>query len=554
VAGSSRYNGVSIAEPTISGASLTWIGTFALPAGTTRTLTFQVNLPPNNGTYTNRAIAHIGSSQIDTTLVMDDNVPAVATVLVRIPLVSGAVYLDSNRNYQRDAGENGPGLSLFAKLVSATSPGGPALQAVSVNGSTGAYGFTNVAPGAFLIVVDDNNSLSDVTPNIPAGWIGTEMPNQVRTNVVVTSVDLPEQDFGLIKGTIVSGRVFSDTGVSGGSANDGVMNGGEAGIPGVTVRLTNNSAATNYDLAVTDGNGNYTLLVPAPITNGTVLQIIEVNPGGFLSSGASVGNTAGSYNRTNDRVTFTFTTSVTYSGVNFGDVPANSFVPNNTQSALPGGFVVYAHLFTAGSAGQVTFTTTNLSTPGLAGWTQLLYRDANCNGQLDPTDPVLNAPVNVTAGQVVCLLVRESIPLNAPFNGQDVVTVRADFAYTGANPALNSSHVVADTTLVGNPSTAGLTLIKSADKVAARPGESITYTITYANTSSGSLTNIILSDFTPAYTTFLSATNGPLSTNLTGLVITAPPSGGTGPVRWTFNGALAPGRSGTVTFSVAITQ
>jgi uncharacterized repeat protein (TIGR01451 family) len=423
-----------------------------------------------------------------------------------------------------------------------------------VNGSTGAYGFTNVAPGTYLIVVDNNNTLGDVTPNIPAGWIGTEMPNQLRTNVVVTTVDLPDRNFGLINGSTVSGRVFRDSGAGGGSANDGVMNGGETGISGVTVRLTDNAGATNYDTAITDGNGNYTLLIPATLTNGTVLQVVEVNPSGYLSTGGSVGNTAGSYNRATDTVTFTFTTGATYSGVNFGDVPPNSFVPNNTQSALPGSFVVYAHRFTAGSGGQVTFSTTNLATPNIAGWTQLLYRDANCNGQLDSTDPVLNAPVIVIADEAVCILVREFIPLNAPFNAEDVVTVRADFAYTGASPALNSSHMVTDITLVGNPSTAGLTLIKSADKATARPGESITYTITYANTSSESLTNIVLYDSTPAYTTFLSATNGPLSTNLTGLVITAPAPGAAGPVRWTLNGALAPGRSGTVTFSVAITQ
>jgi uncharacterized repeat protein (TIGR01451 family) len=132
--------------------------------------------------------------------------------------------------------------------------------------------------------------------------------------------------------------------------------------------------------------------------------------------------------------------------------------------------------------------------------------------------------------------------------------VRANFDYLGASPALNTNHVVTDLTLVGNPSTAGLTLIKSADKASAKPGETITYTITYANTSSEALQNIVLYDSTPAYTTFVSATNGPLSTNLTGVTIAAPAVGSGGGLRWTFNGALAPGRSGHVLFRVAITQ
>ena len=278
VAGSSRYDGVAIADPTISSSMLTWIGSFAIPAGTTRSLTFQASLPANNGAYTNRATAHIGTSQIDTTLFVGDNVPAVATVVVRIPVVSGAVYLDANRNFQRDAGENGTGLSLFAKLVPGANPGGPALQAVSVNGATGTYGFTNVAPGTYLIVVDNNGTLSDVTPNIPTGWIGTEMPNQLRTNVVVTTVDLPDQDFGLINGTTVSGRVFRDSGVGGGSANDGVMNGGETGIDGVTVRLTSNSGATNYDTAVTDGSGETPVLRCGSWTGGRHTQRFALSP------------------------------------------------------------------------------------------------------------------------------------------------------------------------------------------------------------------------------------------------------------------------------------
>jgi uncharacterized repeat protein (TIGR01451 family) len=554
VSSSSRYNGVAIADPVLSGSTLTWVGTFAIPAGTTRSLTFQVNLPTANGTYTNRGVAHISTNQIDTTLVIGDNAPAVATVLLRIPIVSGLVYLDTNRNLQRDAGEAGTGLSLFAKLVRSATPGGPALQAVSVNGASGSYGFTNVAPGSYLILIDNNSTLSDVAANLPAGWIGTEMPNQVRTNVVVMGVDVPDQNFGLINGTTISGRVFRDTGIGSGTANDGNLNGGESGISGVAVALVSNSGTTNYDTTVTDGNGNYSLYIPASLTNGTALKVVETNPVGFLSTGGSVGNTGGTYNRSTDTIAFTLSAGTTYVNVNFGDVPPNSFVPNGTQSGLPGSFVVYAHTFIAGSAGQVSFVASNAPNPAIAGWTQSLYRDINCNGQLDSGDAILSNPIVVTAGQQVCILVRESIPLLAPFNAEDTVTLRANFDYVGANPVLSTNYVVTDVTFVGNPSTAGLTLIKSADKAAAKPGEAITYTITYANTSSENLSNIVLYDSTPAYTTFLGATNGPLSTNLTSVSVSAPIVGSAGAVRWTFTGSLAPGRSGAVMFSVNIAQ
>jgi uncharacterized repeat protein (TIGR01451 family) len=82
---SSNFNGVAISNPAISGATLTWSGSFLVPAGQTRDLTFQVVLPSVAGIYTNQAIAHLGSNQIDTTVDTSDNVPATATVTIQLP-------------------------------------------------------------------------------------------------------------------------------------------------------------------------------------------------------------------------------------------------------------------------------------------------------------------------------------------------------------------------------------------------------------------------------------------------------------------------------------
>ncbi len=79
---SSTYNGAAIGNPTISGSTLTWARTFTVPAGTTRDLTFQATFPNTAGTYTNRAVAHIGSIQIDSTLSTSDNSPASVNVAV----------------------------------------------------------------------------------------------------------------------------------------------------------------------------------------------------------------------------------------------------------------------------------------------------------------------------------------------------------------------------------------------------------------------------------------------------------------------------------------
>jgi len=438
VPGSSRYQGAVIPDPGVSGEILTWIGTFNIPAGGIATLSFQATLPSLGGSYTNRAISHIGPSQIDSTRDLLDDAPAVAVV-----------------------------------------------QA------------------------------------------------------------------GLLS---VSGRVFLDSGVGGGTAHDGLLNGTETGIDGVSLQLTDPTGATIYGTATTDATGAYIIQSPVLLADGTALQLRETNPANHLSASANMGNSGGSYDRDADILSFTYHPGVTWTNLHFGDVPLSQFVANGQQPGVPGGFVTYAHVFTAGSAGELDLVITNTPSPALPGWTQVIHVDANCDGQLDASDPPWNGPVPLAAGDRLCLLVRESIPLAAPLNATDTVQLTAVFDHTGANPALVTELTVIDVTTVGGPGSLGLTLVKSADKAEARPGETLTYTLTYANTSAEPLANMSLHDITPAYTTFLGATNGPLGSDLTGVVATTPAVGASGVLQWTFQGTLAPGQGGYVRFQVVIEQ
>jgi uncharacterized repeat protein (TIGR01451 family) len=309
-------------------------------------------------------------------------------------------------------------------------------------------------------------------------------------------------------------------------ANDGIKNGTEAGLAAAIVKLTNTAGTTTFDTVTTDATGAFTLYVAG--VSGA-LKITETNAPTYVSTGASVGTTAGTYTRNTDTIDFTLVAGTNYTGVDFGDVPPNAFAPNGALAGLPGSFV------------QVTFSTTNTAIPPNNAWTATLYLDVNGNGQLDPTDTVITAPIALTAGQTIKILVKESIPANAPLNAQDKLTLTASFSYTNAVPALLTPATVTDITTVGNPTTAGLTLVKAVDKTTALPGDTINYTVTYTNNSSDILSNVIIYDTTPAYTVFVSAGNGPLPANLTGVTITNPAVGNTGPIRWTFTGTLAPG-------------
>ena len=536
----------------IAGA-VTWPTIASLANGASVSYTLTVTAP-SSGTLLN--VASSTATSTDPTPANNNGSAAasrVTTTVGSVVSVAGNVYLDANHNIQKDAAESGTGLVLFAKLISVTQPTGPALQAVTVDPVTGAFTIPNVPGGSYTIVLNGDSVLANVTPAIPSGWSGTEYPSQSRP-VAVTAIDVPNQNFGLIQALTLSGRVFADTGAGGGTANDGALNGSESGLAGVPVRLTDASGTTTYDTATTDGAGNYALLVPNTLANGTALKVTETNVAPQLSTGASVGNTAGTYDRGSDTVAFTFATGTTYTGVNFGNVPGALFTTDGAQSGLPGSFVVYSHTFTAGSAGSVTFSTTHVASPNLSGWNTTLFRDTNTNSQLDAGDTQITAAIALTAGQTIQILAKVTIPNSAPFNAQDALSITANFSHLNAAPALSTTATRTDLTTVGNPTSAGLALVKSVDRATALPGGTITYTITYTNNSSDALSNVILHDSTPAFTTFTSAANGPLPGGLSGVTLSAPSAGASGAIRWTFTGTLAPGSSGSVTFRVTLAQ
>ncbi|HEY0080341.1 MAG TPA: hypothetical protein VGB73_17155 [Pyrinomonadaceae bacterium] len=84
-AGSSTFNSSPIPDPAQSGSTLTWRGSFVVPAGQTRNLNYTLSMPQTTGTYVNSAVALIDYIQIDTTSDTSDNSPASASVVVSPP-------------------------------------------------------------------------------------------------------------------------------------------------------------------------------------------------------------------------------------------------------------------------------------------------------------------------------------------------------------------------------------------------------------------------------------------------------------------------------------
>ncbi len=480
---------------------------------------------------------------------------ATLTVAVGGFPVSGFVYNDANANQTMDGFEAGAGGSLFVKLVprSGASCVGPATASAAVNPGSGSYAFAAVAAGDHCLISDDNATLADISPTAPTGWIGTEAGTG-RRDISLSAPGASLQNFGLFNGSVLTGRVFRDTGAGGGTANDALQNGSEPGIASASVRATDNAGTLTLAAATTDSAGDYTLWIPAS-AGPNPIRIVEANLGGFVSTGGAAGSTGGAYLRSTDTTSFANVVGARHSGVNFADVPDNAFTTDGVQSALPGATLWYPHGFTAGSGGSVAFASAATASPALAGWSEVLYRDSNCNGVLDGSEGAgaIGAAIAVNAGETVCVLLKEFVPAGAPGGAQNLVTVTANFTYSNASPALASNQAHTDTTTVGAAGSAGLSLQKSVDKATALPGEVLTYTVVYTNTSNAPLSSIVINDSTPAFTNFLSAACGPNPPNVGACSVSSQPApNATGAIAWTLTGTLAPGASSSVTFSVRV--
>lgn len=523
---------------------------------------FQITVTPTtNATVTNYAAidAAGGNSPPAPLSCTAANAPSVGCAAPVVSPVTrtlaGFVYSDTNHNSNLDVGETGTGLASWYVKLAISSGGtcsGPATAAALSNSTSGAYTLPAVAQGSYCLILSNNATLSDITPGRPVGWIGTQNASGVIQLTVVTGA-AASQNFGLYNGSQLIARVFGDTGASGGIGNDGVQNGAEPGLSNVVVNAfsVGNVVATS----TTDASGNAVLWLPAA-TTGTVV-ITPAMPSGYLATGGVPGTTSGTYTRPS--VSFTVASGQTYSGMSFGLIPPNTLSPDGAETLQPGTVFFYPHTYVAGSAGQVSFSTSSIANPAVAGWAETLYRDTNCNGQLDAAETQITGPISVVAGQQLCLLLKEFVPANAPLNAQNKITLSATTTYSGAAaPATNVVTRVDVTTVV---SAGALRLVKQVQNLTtgtalgtnnnALPGNTLQYQLSLTNQGSSPLTTLLVNDTTPAFTTFLSATC-PAPTAVACSVSSQPAVGGQGGVQWTFTGSLAPGDQTAVTFQVMV--
>lgn len=358
---------------------------------------------------------------------------------------------------------------------------------------------------------------------------------------------------------LLSGRLFLDTGTGGGTAHDAQVNGAEVGTQSGTLELLDGSGTllATPEIAA-DGSWSYAL--EATYTGPLALRVVP-NQGYLTISEATTSLPDLVTGDPHDgEITFTPTAAGNQIGIDIGLVATPKLTQDQTSSIGRGQIVTLPHLYTASSAGNVTFTITNESSLPVGAFTTGIYRDSDCNGT--PDTPI-TAPITVVSGQQLCVISRVSAGSGAGEGSNyvyDLSTVTAFSTTTVTHTTTNTDKVVtADQSgqvdLVKTVENETLGSVEGTTNQGGA-GDILHYRIYLQNTSNTPVTNITIFDRTPAYTRLSEPipssviVSGSLTCSLA--TPTGNVAGYQGSIEWSCSGSLLPSETGDVSFRVEI--
>lgn len=394
--------------------------------------------------------------------------------------------------------------------------------------------------------------------------------------------------------TALVGRLFNDDGAGGGIANDSLPNGMEAGRAGQAVALTD-CAEVTYQTETSGADGRFALDVPPRLRPGAPLCFILAPARDRFSTGASIDATALAsgvpftaagmryrYGRsaTAERVEMSWQGRAAVPAgatVQFGSVPASRFEPHGgVKSGQAGGTVLHGHVFTAGTAGSLSFSVpAAVAVPQTPGWAERVFADPGCSGTLQADADRLFPPASprsLAAGERLCVLLQETIPAGAPDGSRNTTRLQARLGLSDAPHGLSSWHALEDvTSVLAGPlqlerEVRNLTRGDGAFSASqpASPGDTLEYRIRFRNPAPAPLGRVVIDESVGSHNTFVSASAGETPPGLHGCAKTTPasttpvdcavaqPPGGKGALHWTFAGGLPPGGGGSVLYRVVV--
>ena len=267
----------------------------------------------------------------------------------------GYVYVDVNNNGLRETGEAG---IVGVEVILLDASGNPTGE-TRVTDAEGHYCFQGLHPGVYGVTEVQPNGYYDGldTPGT-LGGTAHNPGDKIDQITLGSGQKSKENNFGerLLVG--LNGYVYAD------DDNDGVMDTGEAGIAGVTLKLLDAQGNATGTTTVTDANGYYLFEKLPPGTYG----VVEVQPSGWYDGLDTAGSAGGVAHNPGDSITgAVLEGGMTGQRYNFGELrPANiagnvfvdldgDCIPDTGEKRIPG---VTVYLLDA-SGKQIASTQTN---------------------------------------------------------------------------------------------------------------------------------------------------------------------------------------------------
>lgn len=441
---------------------------------------------------------------------------------------------------------------------------------------------------------------------LPAGF--TEVDPNETTDVVLTvdPVNNPDPAANDTLTLVINDVTEASVDLTDGDGTNETANGPIAGSSGddtgdpVESQTVEPGESVTFPMAVTNNganNDNFNITAPVLPNGWTVEYFVDANNDGVADNNTPVTNTGNiAPGATVDLVAVVTVPEGTPPSQNndvrvqvespltgLSDIIAYDVTVDDERELVlefdqngqvaPGGTITYIHTLTnngniteGDDVGELPFTTTN-SQPG---WTSNVYVDLNNNGEADDNELVTDGDLSsvlvdgLAPGEEARIIVKVEAPTSA-VPGLTNVTV---FEIDPLDPPLNanSDDVLApisntDTTIVNDGQVRlvkeqavdadcdGGETVFTINNVSAEPGQCVQYRITATNEGNVDVTDVVISDTTPAYTTFVANASSPVRTNADGGV--EPADGATGNVTATKT-PLAPNTTTVLEFVVKI--
>lgn len=179
---------------------------------------------------------------------------------------------------------------------------------------------------------------------------------------------------------------------------------------------------------------------------------------------------------------------------------------NNSKTSAPNSQVTFAHTLTNTGNGtdSFTFALANVTTDNFdfASGRYAIYLDADSNGIPDDLGKNLAdvgaSPIILDAGKKAQILVVATTPSSVTAGQKGILEITATSTKASTIYANAAAGTDSNTDTVNITGDAVVTIRKAADKVKAKVGEVITYTLTFTNTGNATAKNLTVFDSLPA--------------------------------------------------------